>query len=248
MEQLMGLKSRLIIVLILFSAKASFSQASSLDKGNLKGKVKKITTVFYAEDLENGTGFNKHSIEEKWYNVKGNDSLVLLKLKMKDFKPKKSTYLYYSSGILELINHLNVKGNTVSIEKFEYDSLNRVIKKRISDMTRFTNEDTYYKYNLEGKIIEERINMDNSDKLFYSFSYKYENENVIELSSSLSSKVSTFKYNEHGDRVFEENTVAITLSEYEYDEYNNWIKRYDWIPKYSKKQIHPSVVRTIEYY
>ncbi|MDG1477316.1 MAG: hypothetical protein P8Q14_09225, partial [Vicingaceae bacterium] len=103
-------------------------------------------------------------------------------------------------------------------------------------------------YNTEGLIANELVNMDNSDVLFYSFSYKYENKNVVELISSLSPKSSTFKYNEHNDRVFYENTVGVILYEYEYDKFNNWITNTEWVLNKGLKDSHPSVKRTIEYY
>jgi hypothetical protein len=248
MEQLTGLRYKiLVITVVLFVCQMSFAQDNNFGK-NLKGKVKKMTSIFYFEDLENGTGFNKDAERVVWYDEKGNDSLMLFKSKHDDFKPRKTSYFYSIEDQLDSIVEFDVNGNKKTIFIYEYDALNRMIKQQEFTCKNKSYADTYYEYNAEGLMVKELVNLDDSDELFYSFSYKYENKNVIELSSSLSTKSSTFKYNEHNDRVFYENTVGVTFYEYEYDEFKNWVKRTDWVLNKGLQDSHPSIERIIEYY
>ena len=130
MEQSMGLvfKISVTISLLLVAMSSSFAQVNSIEKDNLKGNVKKLTTIFYVEDLEDGTGFNEHYTEHIWYNIKGNDSLKVLKQKRDDFKPRKTIYLYNSKDNIDSVIVSDVDENTTSIYSYQYDSLNRVVK------------------------------------------------------------------------------------------------------------------------
>lgn len=249
MKQLIITQYRMLgIIVMLFCNQLSFSQTNILAKEGLKGDVKKLTSIYYTEDLENGTGFNKDAEQEIWFNIKGNDSLKVYKSSYADFKPRKTYYFYNINDKLDSIVKFDVEGARTTVFTYEYDSLNRMIKQHELTCKNKGYVDTYYEYNAEGLIANELVNMDNSDVLFYSFSYKYEHKNVVELSSSLSPKSSTFKYNEHNDRVFYESTVGVILYEYEYDKFNNWITTTDWVLNKGLKDSHPSVKRTIEYY
>ena len=241
-------KLLLMIILLQIISTSSYSQQNSLEKANLKESVKKVTTIFYAEDLENGTGFNRNAEKEVWYDVNGKDSLMIFRSEHEDFKSRKTSYLYDDLGKLDSVVEFDVNGNKKIIFTYEYDSLSRMVKQHEVTCKSKSYVDTYYEYNDDDLVVKELVNMENSDELFFIFSYKYENGNVIEMSSSLSPKSSTFKYNEHNDRVFYENTVGVILYEYEYDEFKNWITITEWVLNKGLKDSHPSEVRVIEYY
>jgi hypothetical protein len=245
----MVLKCKILFTgIIVLNAIVASAQQNSFEKANLKGSVKKVTTIFYAEDLENGTGFNRNAEKEVWYDVNGKDSLMFFRSEQEDFKSRKTSYLYDELGKLDSVVEFDINKDTTTVYSYEYNTLNQLVKQHEIAYKDKSYVDTYYEYNDDDLMVIELVNMDNSDDLFYSFSYKYENGNVIEMISSLSPKSSTFKYNEHNDRVFYENTVGVILYEYEYDEFKNWKTITEWVLNKGLKDSHPSEVRVIEYY
>ncbi|MDG1477186.1 MAG: hypothetical protein P8Q14_08575, partial [Vicingaceae bacterium] len=116
------------ITVMLFCGQLSFSQTDILAKEGLKGNVKKLTSIYYTEDLENGTGFNKDAEQEIWFNIKGSDSLKVYKSSCRDFKPRNTYYFYDVDDQLDSIVEFDVNGNRAKVITYEYDSLSRMIK------------------------------------------------------------------------------------------------------------------------
>lgn len=242
----------LVILAILFCAFSTNTEPlSHLDKMKLKGSVKSVLEVI------NTIHSNSHNkLISNTISAFSNSGMLSEIIELKDHKLfSKKVYSYSMDNELLGYNDYNPDGSIYLKVSYKCNEKGYITSEHFDRSTqKLYNKDRQkmdveyekiyqnlfseivYKYDFKGYKIEEKyIKPDGS--LSHKFTYKYDYRyNLLELkyfnSNGKSVKRVKYKYNNNNyiveSKTYISNRLALTSTfSYEYDSFNNWIKKYE---------------------